>query len=172
MAPIKIVEAGRLRADVEREYLIRSRTPELNALDLAGQIAANRHTMTQVARVCGRYGTATVTAALAHLLRAGERQLRQRLRALPDGRWRHTSYVLFHDRNAVAGQRDKNYAVRLTMTKRGDRLELDFTGSDAQAPGAINATRPALVNFAMAGLPAPVPAPVRRSTTPVAPSPP
>ena len=38
------------------------------------------------------------------------------------------------------------------MTKRGDHLELDFTGSDAQAPGAINATRPALVNFAMAGL--------------------
>jgi N-methylhydantoinase B len=38
------------------------------------------------------------------------------------------------------------------MTKQGDHLELDFTGSDAQAPGAINATRPALVNFAMAGL--------------------
>ena len=38
------------------------------------------------------------------------------------------------------------------MTKRGDHLELDFSGSDAQAPGAINATRPALVNFAMAGL--------------------
>jgi N-methylhydantoinase B len=152
MAPVKIVEDGRLRDDVEREYLIRSRTPELNALDLAGQIAANRHTTTQVEQVCRRYGTATLTAALAQLLGAGERQLRQRLRALPDGRWRHTSYVLFHDRNADADERDRNYAVRLTMTKRGDHLELDFTGSDAQAPGAINATRPALVNFAMAGL--------------------
>jgi N-methylhydantoinase B len=152
MAPIKIVEGGRLRNDVEREYLTRSRTPELNALDLAGQIAANRHAATQVEQVCRRYGTATLTAALDQLLEAGERQLRQRLRALPDGRWRHTAYVLFHDRNAPANERDRNYAVRLTMTKRGDHLELDFTGSDAQAPGAINATRPALVNFAMAGL--------------------
>jgi N-methylhydantoinase B len=152
MAPIKIVEGGRLRNDVEREYLTRSRTPELNALDLAGQIAANRHTTTQVEQVCRRYGTPTLTAALAQLLGAGERQLRRRLRALPDGRWRHTSYVLFHDRNAAAGRRDQNYAVRLTMTKRGDHLELDFRESDPQAPGAINATRPALVNFAMAGL--------------------
>jgi len=152
MAPVKIVEGGLLRNDVEREYLIRSRTPELNALDLAGQIAANRHAATQVEQVCRRYGTTTLTAALAQLLGAGERQLRHRLRGLPDGRWRHTSYVLFHDRNAPAGRRDRNYAVRLTMTKHGDRLELDFTGSDPQAPGAINATRPALVNFAMAGL--------------------
>ena len=152
MAPIKIVEGGRLRNDVEREYLTRSRTPELNALDLAGQIAANRHTTTQVEQVCRRYGTTTLEAALAQLLGAGERQLRRRLRSLPDGRWRHTSFVLFHDRNAPAGERDRNYAVRLTMTKRGDHLELDFSGSDAQAPGAINATRPALVNFAMAGL--------------------
>jgi N-methylhydantoinase B len=152
MAPIKIVEGGRLRNDVEREYLTRSRTPELNALDLAGQIAANRHAATQVEQVCRRYGTATLTAALVQLLGAGERQLRQRLRALPDGRWRHTAHVLFHDRNAPAGPHDRNYAVRLTMTKRGDHLELDFSASDAQAPGAINATRPALVNFAMAGL--------------------
>ncbi len=103
MAPIKIVEGGIVRNDVEREYLTRSRTPELNALDLAGQIAANRHAATQVEQICRRYGTPTLTAALAQLLGAGERQLRQRLRALPDGRWRHTAYVLFHDRNAPGG---------------------------------------------------------------------
>ena len=152
MAPIKIVESERLRNDVAREYEIRSRTPELNALDLAGQIAANRHTTAQVEQLCRRYGTPTFSAALAALLLAGERQLRARLRSLPDGRWRHTSYVLFHDRTAPADSRNRNYAVRLTMTKRDDHLTLDFGGSDPQAPGAINATRPALVNFAMAGV--------------------
>jgi N-methylhydantoinase B len=152
MAPVKIVENGRLRNDLAREYEIRSRTPELNALDLAGQIAANRHATDQIEQVCRRYGASTLTAALDALLRAGERQLRARLRSLPDGRWRHTSYVLFHDRTAPAGQRNQNYAVRLTMTKRGEHLALDFSESDPQAPGAINATRPALVNFAMAGV--------------------
>jgi N-methylhydantoinase B len=152
MAPVKIVEGGRLRNDIRREYEIRSRTPELNALDLAGQIAANRHAADQIEQVCRRYGTPTLTAALDQLLKAGERQLRARLRSLPDGRWRHISYVLFHDRTAPEGDRDHNYAVRLTMTKQGDHLVLDFSESDAQAPGAINATRPALVNFAMAGV--------------------
>jgi N-methylhydantoinase B len=152
MAPTKIVEAGTLRNDIEQEYLIRSRTPELNALDLAGQIAANRESTGQIEQLCARYGTATLEMALAQLLTSGERQLRQRLAGLPDGRWRHVAFVLHHDRDAADGQRNRNYAVRLTMTKRGDRLELDFTDSDAQAPGAINSSRPALVNFALAGL--------------------
>ena len=36
------------RKDLEREYLVRSRLPELNALDLRGQIAANRLQATRV----------------------------------------------------------------------------------------------------------------------------
>lgn len=153
MPPLKIADGGRLRPDVEREYLIRSRTPELNALDLAGQIAANRETAAQVGALCRRYGTPAVSGALDRLLASGERQVRDRLTALPDGRWRHVAYVVHRGRaNGTEEGRDDIYAVRLTMTKHGDRLTLDFSESDDQAPGAINATRPALVNFAMAGV--------------------
>lgn len=153
MPPIKIVERGRVRPDVEREYLVRSRTPELNALDLAGQVAANRETATQVADLCRRYGTGTVRAALDALLASAERQLRARLASLPDGRWRHVAHVVYRRRlgpgEAADAPVDEIYAVRLTMTKRADHLVLDWTESDDQAPGAINASRPALVNFAM-----------------------
>jgi len=38
------------------------------------------------------------------------------------------------------------------MTKRGDSLELDFSDSDTQAPGAINSAYPALANFVMAAV--------------------
>ena len=38
------------------------------------------------------------------------------------------------------------------MTKLGDHLELDFTDSSEQAPGAVNSSRASLVNFAMAAL--------------------
>ena len=38
------------------------------------------------------------------------------------------------------------------MTKLGDHLELDFTNSSEQAPGAVNSSRASLVNFAMAAL--------------------
>jgi N-methylhydantoinase B len=152
MAPMKIVEAGVIRADIEREYLIRSRTPELNALDLAGQIAANREVNRQLTDVCRRYGRDVLVTTMNRLLELGERELRARLRSLPDGRWRHVAYTMHHDRTRPPGERDNTYAVRLAMTKVGERLALDFRESSDQAPGASNASRPALANYAMASL--------------------
>jgi N-methylhydantoinase B len=150
MAPVRIVEAGKLRRDIEREYLVRSRTPELNRLDLAGQLAANRATSDELLRLCERYGTATIAASLDRLLASAEDEFRDRLRRLPDGRWRHTAYVEYRPRGLPAGDLEPIFAIRLLCEKTGDRLVFDFRESDPQAPGAINTTEPALINFAMA----------------------
>ncbi len=132
LPPVKIVEGGRTRRDVEREYLIRSRTPDLNALDLLGQIAANRLQTQRILELCQRYGTDSVVGTFDWLTDSTERRLRERLRELPDGRWRHVGFVE-HD-----GVDDLIYPVRLTMTKADDHLELDFSASCEQAPGLIN----------------------------------
>lgn len=152
MPPLRIVEGGRLRRDIEREYLIRSRTAELNRLDLHGQIVANRGVVDQVTRLCDQYGADTLAAVMDRLLERTEALLRERLRALPDGRWRHVSHVEYRPHGSADEEPEAVYAVRLTMTKRGDDLELDFTGSDPQAPGTINAAYPALANFAVGGV--------------------
>ncbi|MFD2351458.1 hydantoinase B/oxoprolinase family protein [Nonomuraea ferruginea] len=149
MPPVRIAEGGRLRRDLEREYLVRSRTAELNRLDLVGQVAANRSVTAEVGRLCGQYGADAVAAVMDRLLERTEALLRERLRALPDGRWRHVAYVEYRPHG---GTTEAVYAVRLTMTKRGDDLELDFTGSDPQAPGTINAAYPALAGFAIGGV--------------------
>ncbi len=146
MAPVRIVEGGTTRRDLERAWLIRSRTPELNALDLLGQIAANRLVTDRVLQLCRRYGTGTVLATLDWLLDSTESRLRERLSELPDGRWRHVGFIE-HD-----GLDDKVYAVRLTMTKTGNHLDLDFTQSSDQAPGLINSTRGNCRSFALASL--------------------
>ena len=150
MAPVKLVERGVLRRDLEREYLVRSRTPELNRLDLAGQIAANRATAAELQHLCDRYGRSTFVAALDRLLRAAESEFRDRLRQIPDGVWRHTAYVEYRPRDLAPNELESVYAIRLRCEKRDDHLVLDFTASDPQAPGAINTTEPALVNFTMA----------------------
>lgn len=146
MAPVKIVERGRLRRDIEREYLIRSRSPELNALDLHGQVAANRVMAEAVLGLGERFGVDAVTGTFERVVAATERQFRERLSALPDGRWRHESFV------EGDGLDDRVYAVRLTMTKRGDALELDFRESDAQAPAGINCAEPTTRSFAMSAV--------------------
>ena len=132
LTPVRMVEAGRIRKDLEREYLVRSRLPELNALDLRGQIAANRLQATRVVELCARYGRDRVLAAVDNLVDSTERRFRARLRELPDGRWRSLSLVE-HD-----GVQDAVYRVALTMDKRDDELTLDFTDSSDQAPALIN----------------------------------
>lgn len=146
ISPVKIVERGVMRADIEREYLHRSRTPELNRLDLLGQIAANRVQTERIIEMCAKYGTDTVVATLDRMIVSTEQRLRQRLRALPDGTWRHVGFCE-HD-----GVADNVYAVRLTFTKRGDRLILDFTESSDQAPALINTAEPTTSGYAMAAV--------------------
>lgn len=149
LPPIRIVAGGQVQRDVERDFLRRSRTPRLNELDLRGQLAANRMTASAVQELCRKYGADTVIEVMAALVASAERQLRARLAGLPDGRWRHVCYL---ERGAPQPDDSDVYAVRLTMTKRGETLELDFTDSSDQAPGAINAAYPALVNFTVAAV--------------------
>ncbi len=146
MAPTRIVEAGELLADVEQEYLGRSRTPELNRLDLMGQIEANRVVERRINGLCDRYGTDTVVAVLDGLIDRTEAAVRAGLVSLPDGRWRHRGLVE-HD-----GIDDRVYEIGLTMTKRGDTLHLDFTDASPQAPALINTSRAITSSYTMAAV--------------------
>lgn len=152
IAPIKLVEGGRVRADIERDILARSRTPELNALDLLGQVAANQAAAARVGELAAHYGADTVEQAMAQLVESTEAAFRRRLATLPDGCWRDIAYLQHERREGDDYVPNAIYAVRLTMTKRGERLVLDFSESDAQAPGAVNSAYPALANFTMAAL--------------------
>ena len=146
MAPTRIVEAGKLLADVEQEYLGRSRTPELNRLDLLGQMEANRVVGGRLNGLCDRYGTDTVVDVLEGLIDRTEAAVRARLSSLPDGRWRHRGLVE-HD-----GIDDRVYEIGLTMTKRGDSLHLDFTDASPQAPALINTSLAITSSYAMAAV--------------------
>ncbi|WP_378951334.1 hydantoinase B/oxoprolinase family protein [Mesorhizobium sp. ANAO-SY3R2] len=150
--PIKIVEDGRIRRDIERDYLARTRTPELNALDLLGQIAANRASERQVLELCAAYGADGLVEAMDRLLASTEAAFRRRLRDLPDGVWREHSFIQHEQRQGAQYLPNQVYAVRLAMTKSADRLTFDFTSSDNQAPGAVNSTYPTLANFTMAAV--------------------
>ncbi len=54
--PIKIVEAGDIRPDLERMYLRHSRQPQLLALDLRAQIAGNLVARDRILGFVERYG--------------------------------------------------------------------------------------------------------------------
>src|ERR1700730_5577996 len=60
--PVKIVEAGQLREDVERGYLRRTRLPNLVGLDLKAMIAGCNVAAERVQELVGRYGRPLVLA--------------------------------------------------------------------------------------------------------------
>jgi len=144
--PIKIVQGGLLRKDIEREYLRRSRTPELVGLDLRAQIAANNVAKARIRELIDRHGLETALATMAQMIDYVEARFRDRLKDLPDGIWRHVTF-LEHD-----GIEDKIYPVRLEMTKDGDSLTFDFRESAEQAPALINCCRGALRGNIMANI--------------------
>ncbi|MBI2370694.1 MAG: hydantoinase B/oxoprolinase family protein, partial [Deltaproteobacteria bacterium] len=131
--PLKLVEGGRLRKDIEEEYLNRSRTRDLNAMDLRAKLAALHTVKQRLHGLVDRYGVETVRAVMTGMIEYAEARLRARLRELPDGTWRHTAYVDYYDAGELG-----IYPIRLTMTKQGDRLIFDFRGSAKQAPAVVN----------------------------------
>src|SRR3984957_3534953 len=62
--PVKILDGGEYRSDVERGYLRRTRLPHLTGLDLKAMIAGCNCAVERVQALVDRYGLDTVLAAI------------------------------------------------------------------------------------------------------------
>jgi N-methylhydantoinase B len=136
--PIKMVEDFELRSDLERAYLRNHRTPELNALNLRARLASMRITHRRIHELIEQYGLDAFKASQDQIIDYVERVVRARLLEMPDGTWFDQIY---HDHD---GRNNVLYPMRCRLTKTGDKLIVDMTGTAPQAPGAINCARPAM----------------------------
>ncbi|HUF80532.1 MAG TPA: hydantoinase B/oxoprolinase family protein [Burkholderiales bacterium] len=131
LPPFRIVEGGRVREDLVSLIMNNVRDP-LSELDLRGQIVANAAGVERLDELYAHYGVPVVHGVMLEAIAHVERRLRGRLRELPDGVWREVQF-LDHD-----GHNPTLHKIVCTVTKRGDQLRIDFTGSDPQADGYIN----------------------------------
>ncbi len=136
MPPVKLVERGKLRTDLFKFILNMVRSPEKCALDYKGQIACNNVLKRRFGEICTHYGVETVEAVMQEIVARTERRMRERLLLFPDGIYKHVIYT-DHD-----GVRTRLLKWVLTMTKDGDELIFDFTGTDPQVEGPINSPLP------------------------------
>ncbi|WP_019201129.1 hydantoinase B/oxoprolinase family protein [Tsukamurella sp. 1534] len=139
LSGVKIVENHEIRGDLWDMVMGMTRMPMAVGLDLKAMIAANQVAARRLGELFERYGLDVVLTVMHLEIDHAEEQLRDRLRQLPDGVFRAVDY-LEHD-----GHTDELYEFRLTVTKEGDTLDFDFTGTDPQAPGFVNCTRSGLV---------------------------
>ena len=135
---VKLVDRGELREDVLEMITSASRLPAQLGLDIRAFIATINVARQRIAELVTRYGKETIAVVMQRMIASSEAKMRARLRELPDGDF-HACDFLEHD-----GHQNVLYKIDVRLSKRADRITLDFSGSSPQAPGFINATRAGL----------------------------
>ena len=117
-----------------------SRTPDERRGDLDAQWGANVLGVSRLAElVRGLEGTERFDEVLDY----GERRMRAALDALPDGQWQFTDVL---DSAGPRPQQQTPTRIALTLTVTGDEVTFDFTGTDDQRPGNVNAVEAVTVS--------------------------
>jgi N-methylhydantoinase B/oxoprolinase/acetone carboxylase alpha subunit len=131
--PIRLVKGGELVADVMSLILANVRTPEEREGDLSAQIAANRVGETRLREIVHRYGLSRVEQYAAEVQDYAERILRKTIAKIPDGEYS------FEDSLDDDGFGASSVTIHATVRIAGDGAEVDFSGTDLQTSGGINA---------------------------------
>jgi N-methylhydantoinase B/oxoprolinase/acetone carboxylase alpha subunit len=132
--PVKIVKGDVNQMDVWRLIMANHRTPRNTWGDLNAQIGSLRVAERSVQRLLDRYGRDLVVQASKELLDYSERWMRAEIAAMPDGRYEFEAQM--EDDGVV----ERPVTFRVAVTVDGDRLIVDWTGTDPQVRGPINAT--------------------------------
>lgn len=132
--PIKIYKKGILQDDSLRIILNQVRKPEWNRADLNGLVAACRTAGRRVQEMCDRFGANTYNSALDALLERNYRAMKALLsKVFKDG-----ETISFEDYIDDDGRGNGPYLLKLSLTRKGEKVILDFSGSAPQAEGPIN----------------------------------
>jgi N-methylhydantoinase B len=144
--PVKLVERGEVRREIEELFARQSRLPYPVLMDLHAAMAGIASAQQKVMALVTRYGADTVKGVMRRTLDASEAAFAQRLEQIPDGRWSHRAFT----EASVPGDR-ATYAYQINITKAGGRLVVDNSGTDPQA-GAINVTYAAFAGAVLAAI--------------------
>jgi 5-oxoprolinase (ATP-hydrolysing) len=134
----KLVEGGQFREKEIVDLLLSGPWPARNIperlSDLRAQIAANKMGDEAVKALCDQYGVAGVKAYMDHVRENATRTMRQRIGELPDG---------IHESQQYLDSGDK-IVCRITID--GSSAVVDFSGTDPQLKGNLNAPKAVVVS--------------------------
>jgi len=136
--PVRIARCGVLQREMLELILANMRVRREREGDLLAQWSTNKVGEKRLQRMAEEYGRAELSARAEDLMDWTERLTRERLAALPDGRWS------FED--VLEESPDDHPRIRLTLVKEADRLLCDFSATDARPESRLNAVRAVTVS--------------------------
>lgn len=133
--PVKLMSAGKMDMQILAILLANVRTPREREGDLTAQLGACRIGIARMKELVLRFGLPRLFRGVRLMTEGSELLMRGVLASLPTGTWQAEDFL---DDDGV---RPGPIAIRVTL--RNDPIrrqaEVDFTGTDAQVPGGLNA---------------------------------
>lgn len=131
--PVKIQRAGKIDRDLLGLLLANVRTPVEREGDLMAQLASLQRGALRAGELVSKYGLRKVESNMHALQDYSERMMRATIERIPRGTYR------FEDCLDDDGISRNPVRIRVAITVRGGTAEVDFTGSDPQVQGPVNA---------------------------------
>ncbi|MFB0836033.1 hydantoinase B/oxoprolinase family protein [Arthrobacter halodurans] len=132
--PFKLYRQGERDDTALGIILNQVRKPDWNRADLNGIVAACRTASRRVQEMCARFGVDTYTSALNALLDRNYRAMKTLLALV----FEEGKPLTFTDYIDDDGRGYGPYELTMTITRTGDKVLIDLTGSSQQAQGPIN----------------------------------
>ena len=131
--PVKLMDKGIINKDVLEIILKNTRTPEIRKGDLMAQIAANNIGRKQVLKLIEKYGLTTFQECVEAILDYSERRMIKEIQKFPKVKVDAEDYL------DDSGVDDNPIRIRVSVIIRENELIFDFTGTDKQVRGPVNA---------------------------------
>jgi len=126
---MKLVDRGRMNADLVKIIRANVRTPQPVLGDIHAMVAANEVGGKKLVEMMEDYQMTDLNDLSGAIIQRSEQAMRQAIRDIPDGTYRHQIDMDGFDEPIV---------IKLAITIQGDRLIADYTGSSPQSSRGIN----------------------------------
>lgn len=131
---IRLFRKGVLDDAIMRLLLLNMRLPDERKGDLNAQIAACRLGASRLDDLVSRHGATYLENAYTAILSRTKKRMQDAIAALPDGDY---SFDDVMDDDGIA---TRDIRIAVAITKKGNSILFDFSGSDSQVAGNFNLT--------------------------------
>jgi N-methylhydantoinase B len=133
LPPTKLYRKGELQADIVTLAANQSRMPEWYKADLHALVASCRVAARRVVEMCERFGDEVFDSAVQDLLARNHRAMKHLITTQIG-----EAPVSFEDFVCDDGRGNGPFKIKCTMWREGERVILDFAGTDPQSSSSIN----------------------------------
>lgn len=131
--PVRLYRKGEFQDDLLKLVLCNTRMPEWCRADLIAIVASCRIAARRVNEICDRFGDDLYVSACSALLARNRRAMAQLISTSIS-----TEKLSFEDYICDDGRGFGPYKIKASMWREGEKVILDWTGTDPQSDSSIN----------------------------------